>query len=181
MLEYKKVVCERVGIPTLSSLCKGEKMNKVEQFIIEHFEPQLETMGYCFADVEYIKVKDQQFLRLFIDTLDNETRIDIEDCEKVSRYLDEKLDAEAPMLNKEYILEVSSPGIERPLKRPKDFMKFIGELAEVRLYQAEDGVKKFVGTIESADENAVTFKTEEGKVYDLEYSAIAKANLYFEF
>lgn len=155
-------------------------MNTVEEFIYSHFEPQIEKLGFCFADVEYVKQKDAQYLRLFIDTLDSESKVDISDCETVSRFLDEKLDNEMPLLNSEYILEVSSPGIERPLKRIKDYQKFIGKMATVKLYKSLNGSKVITGEIFSVEENIITIKRDE-ELISLSIDEIAKGNLYFEF
>ena len=155
-------------------------MNKVEKFMFEHFEPQIEKLGYCFADVEYVKEKDSQYLRLFIDTLEKETRVDISDCEKVSRYLDEKLDLEALFLDKEYILEVSSPGIERPLKREKDFLSFLGSIIQIKLYKPVDRQKIFIGELLAINDRVIEIGVEEN-IYTFSLDDIAKANLYFEF
>lgn len=155
-------------------------MNTVEEFIYSHFEPQIEKLGFCFADVEYVKQKDVQYLRLFIDTLNSESSVDISDCETISRFLDEKLDNEMPLLNSEYILEVSSPGIERPLKRVKDYQKFIGKMATVKLYKPLDGTKVITGEIFSVEENMITIKRDE-ELISLSIDEIAKGNLYFEF
>lgn len=155
-------------------------MNTVEEFIFTHFEPQIEELGFCFADVEYVKQKDTQYLRLFIDTLDVTKKVDITDCEKVSRFLDGKLDNEMPMLKNEYILEVSSPGIERPLKRLKDYVKFTGNLVTIKLYKPINGSKTFIGEISEVNENNISIKVNE-EILSISLDEIAKANLYFEF
>ena len=157
-------------------------MNKVESFVFEYFEPQLKNLGYYFADVEYVRIKDNQYLKLYIDSLDGKS-ITISDCETVSRYLDEKLDCEVPMLNKEYILEVSSPGVERPLRRVSDYQKFLGSKIQVKLYKPLDNQKKYIGILNDViDELQIELKIFEKKqIIDIDIDNIAKANLYFEF
>lgn len=155
-------------------------MNKVESFVFEYFEPQLKNLGYYFADVEYVRIKDNQYLKLYIDSLDGKS-ITISDCETVSRYLDEKLDCEVPMLNKEYILEVSSPGVERPLRRVSDYQKFLGSKIQVKLYKPLDNQKKYIGVLNDViDELQIELKIFEKKQI-IDIDNIAKANLYFEF
>lgn len=155
-------------------------MNKVESFVFEHFEPQLKNLGYYFADVEYVRIKDNQYLKLYIDSLDGKS-ITISDCENVSRYLDEKLDCEVPMLNKEYILEVSSPGVERPLRRVSDYQKFLGSKIQVKLYKPLDNQKKYIGILNDViDELQIELKIFEKKQI-IDIDNIAKANLYCEF
>lgn len=155
-------------------------MNKVESFVFEYFEPQLKNLGYYFADVEYVRIKDNQYLKLYIDSLDGKS-ITISDCETVSRYLDEKLDCEVPMLNKEYILEVSSPGVERPLRRVSDYQKFLGSKIQVKLYKPLDNQKKYIGILNDViDELQIELKIFEKKQI-IDIDNIAKANLYFEF
>lgn len=155
-------------------------MNAVEEFIYKHYEPQIEAMGFCFADVEYVKQKDNQYLRLFIDTIDPNKKIDISDCETISRFLDEKLDQEVSLLQNEYILEVSSPGIERPLKRLKDYQKFLGQMATIKLYKPIYGAKSFTGEIISVNESIISIKVNED-ILNFSFDEIAKGNLYFEF
>ena len=155
-------------------------MNKVEAFIFEYFEPKLKSLGYCFADVEYIKLKDNQYLKLYIDSLDGKN-ITISDCEKVSRYLDEKLDNEVSMLNKEYILEVSSPGNERPLRRVNDYQMFLGSKIQVILYKPLDNQKQNIGVLNGViDELYIELQLLEKKQV-ISIDNIAKANLYYEF
>lgn len=155
-------------------------MNKVESYIWATYEPILEKEGLEFADVEYKREGPSLFLRLFIDQLDC-SPVTIEDCERASRLLNELMDQDPTFpIDKAYTLEVSSPGIERPLKRPRDFQKFKGEKIRVRLYQALDGEKSFVADLIDANEEKVELER-EGSPLSLCYKQIAKANIYFEF
>lgn len=155
-------------------------MNKVESYVWEIYEPALEDRGYEFADVEYKKEGPTLFLRLFIDHIDR-TPITIDDCEQVNRLLNDLMDQDTSFpIEKAYTLEVSSPGIERPLKRPRDFQKFAGEKVRFRLYQAVEGQKNFVAQVVKADDRGLTLDR-DGTTLELPYEAIAKANLYYEF
>jgi ribosome maturation factor RimP len=94
------------------------------------------------VDVEYVKERDF-YLRVF---LDKESGIELDDCQLISERLEEKLDA-LDLIQSQYYLEVSSPGLDRALKKEKDFLRHAGELVEVKLYSPLDGVKAFIGTL----------------------------------
>lgn len=143
--------------------------------------------GYELYNTEYVKEGRDWFLRVYIDKKqaqdqEEQTYIGTEDCEKVSRFLSEKLD-EADPIEQNYYLEVSSPGLDRPLIRPEHYERYTGHEIEVRLYKAVDGVKNIDGTLESFDPESgkLAVKDAQGKVYDLALSDIAKANLAVVF
>ncbi len=135
--------------------------------------PLVGDMGYEIWDVEYVREGAEQYLRV---TIDKEGGIDINDCERVHRAI-------MPLLeNYEWDhLEVSSPGAERTLKKVAHFVSAVGERAEIRLFAPDgDGKKSYVGEIVSADENAVTIKTDGGEI-SVPYSKIGKAKTLFDF
>lgn len=103
------------------------------------------TNKYAFelVDIEYIKEGSQWYLRVYID---NDKGITIDDCSNVSLELAKKLDEIDP-ITEAYILEVSSPGLDRPLKTTRDFHKYKGEIVEISLYKAIDGIKHFEGEL----------------------------------
>src|SRR5690606_31617296 len=105
--------------------------------------------------------------------------ITIDDCQAVSLVLDKKLDEEDPIRGS-YSLEVSSPGLERPLKKAKDFQRFAGRLAEIRTYSGVYGRKKFKGILQGLRDNQVLLEF-EGEVIEIPLDLIAKANLALEF
>ncbi|MFM9413187.1 ribosome maturation factor RimP [Peptococcus simiae] len=157
-------------------------MNATESYIEKHFASLLESYGFELVDVEYRKEGGDYFLRLFCDRLAEDEHIDLNDCEKINRLLGEALDQREDLpIKGAYRLEVSSPGIERPLKKPQDFIRFTGQLVSVKLYKAVDSLKTLVGSLEKADEEGITLVTSSGGSYQLAYTDIAKANLYFEF
>ena len=127
-------------------------MNKVAKRVWDLAQPVVEGLGCELWDVEYCKEAGRWFLRLY---LDKEGGVSIDDCEAVSRAMDEILDREDPV-PESYVFEVSSAGAERELKRPGDFERFIGEQVEVKHYQPIDGAKSHVGLLRGYDNGDVT-------------------------
>lgn len=115
-------------------------------------QPIVEDSGCEIYDVEYVKEGSDWYLRAYID---KEGGVDINNCEKVSRALSDKLDEE-DFIEDAYILEVSSPGLGRSLKKEKHFDKSIGELVDVKLYQPVEGQKEFSGKLISNGKNEIT-------------------------
>ncbi len=105
--------------------------------------PVAESLGYSLFDVEYVKEGPDYFLRLYITA---EAGITIEDCERMSRAIDPLLD-EADLIREHYYLEVSSVGLDRPLKKEKDFLYFMGEKIEVKLFRPLEGSNNWVGRL----------------------------------
>lgn len=114
--------------------------------------PVVEEEGCTLWDVEYVREAGSWYLRVFID---KDGGVGIDDCERISRRLDPLLD-EADPIPDSYVFEVGSAGAERELKRPGDFVQFMGAEVEVRLYQPLDGSKVYVGTLSGYDDGAVT-------------------------
>lgn len=114
--------------------------------------PVAEGLGYELFDVEYVKEGPDHFLRLFIT---KEGGIAIEDCEAMSRAIDPLLD-EADLIKDHYYLEVSSVGLDRPLKKEKDFRYFMGEMIEVKLFRAAEGSDYWVGQLTSYEDGRFT-------------------------
>ncbi|MBR3860411.1 MAG: ribosome maturation factor RimP [Oscillospiraceae bacterium] len=131
-------------------------MNRIAERVRELALPVAAELGLELWDVEYLREAGQWYLRVYIDKL--EGYVGIDDCERFSRALDPILD-EADPIAESYTFEVSSAGAERELKRPGDFQRFLGSLVEVRLYQARDGQKSYVGTLSAYDDGAVTIET----------------------
>lgn len=155
-------------------------MNKIESYVWENAEQFLIPLAIELADVEYLKEGSNWFLRIYIDKTD-ETKVSLEDCEKASRLLSEHLEEAVDRLtDKPYILEVSSPGIERVLKRPKDFKRFVKNMIVVKLYEQKNRSKMLKGLLLESDSETITLEVNNEKIKIL-YEEIAKANLYFEF
>ncbi len=124
------------------------------------------------VDVEYVKEHSTWVLRVYLDKPDG---IDLEDCQRVSQALDLKLDAEDPIPGA-YSLEVSSPGLERPLKKASDYQRFKGRLVKIRTYSGLHGRKRFEGILEGLRDENVVLKR-EGDTIEIPLELVAKANL----
>ena len=147
---------------TLSVLMKVRvRMSKAEQYesrVEKFLLPLMEENQFELVDVEYVKEAGQWYLRAYID---KEGGFTINDCEMVSRCLSDWLDKE-DFIPDSYILEVSSPGLGRPLKKEKDFERSVGKDVEIRLYKAENGLKEVSGTLTAWDKDTVTIDPGEG-------------------
>ena len=133
-------------------------MAKVTDLTAALAEPIVQEQGCSLWDVEYVREAGQWFLRVYID---KEGGVSIQDCEAVSRPLSDALD-EADPIEGSYVLEVSSAGADRPLKRPEHFRQFLGAQVEVRLYRALEGRKEYVGILAGYEAGDVTLQTEMG-------------------
>ncbi len=138
--------------------------------------PIAEQNGVSIYDVEYVKEGADYYLRAYIDKLEG---VNIVDCENVSRALSDALDKE-DFIPDAYILEVSSPGLGRSLKKDKHLAASIGEEVELKLFKAQDKVKEFVGVLESFDENSITINM-EGTTRSFTRSDIALIRLTLDF
>lgn len=136
------------------------------------------------VDIQYVKEGPNRFLRIFIEN--DDSGISFEDCKSVSSSVSEYLD-NCSTINDKYILEVSSPGLERPLKKPKDFKKFEGKLAEFKFYAPipELNLKKVTGYISNVDDNGLSIILNDTKksdeIINVNFDQIAASKLKFEF
>lgn len=127
--------------------------SRTEQLLM----PIIEANGFELVDVEYVKEGSSFYLRSYIDKPGG---ITIDDCELVSRALSELLDRE-DFIEDSYIMEVSSPGLLRPIKKDKDFLRNMGKAVEIRCFQMIDKQKEFTGTLLAYDTDTVTIQTDE--------------------
>ena len=139
--------------------------------------PIIEKNGYELVDVEYVREGSNWFLRAYVDKNGGFT---VNDCEKVSREFSDLLDKE-DFIEESYILEISSPGLGRPLKKDKDFERSIGEEVEVKLYKAFEEQKEFSGTLEAYDAQTVTIGFEDNTEKTFERKNIALIRLAIDF
>lgn len=140
-------------------------------------EPIVSEHGFETVDVEYVKEGSNWYLRAYIHKPGG---ITIDDLELVSRALSDRLDEE-DFIADSYILEVSSPGLGRPLKKEKDFARSIGEEIEVHLYKAINRQKEFVGLLKSYDKDGFTIETEDGEEITFSKAEVSLVRLTFEF
>ncbi|NLK38385.1 MAG: ribosome maturation factor RimP [Epulopiscium sp.] len=149
------------------------KGNQTEKKVTELLLPILEKENFELVDVEFVKEGPNWYLRIYVD---KEGGISIDDCETVSRALDKKMD-DASFIEQAYILEVSSPGIDRPLKKPEDFVKYAGEVVDVKLYKARDREKEFQGILKGLVDGVITLLDEDGKEMNFEQKEVASIRL----
>lgn len=139
--------------------------------------PIIEANNFELVDVEYVKEGSNYYLRVYADKEDG---ITIDDCVLISRALNEKLD-EDEFIEDAYILEVSSPGLGRPLKKDKDFIRSIGEDVELKLYRGIDGKKEFEGELVAFENDIVKIVTEDEIEMNFKREEIALIRLAFDF
>ena len=135
----------------------------------EQVVPVIENMGYEVVEVEYVKKSDGMNLTFYID---NEKGVQIEDCEKVSKAIDSLLDELNPTDDSPYILSVSSPGLDRPLKSDRDLKRNIDKEISITLFAKLDGQKKFEGKLINFDEKTITISVQD-KALTIEREKIA--------
>lgn len=153
------------------------KRETYEQKTEEILLPIMEKNGFELVDVEYVKEGGSWYLRAYIDKPGG---INVDDCEIVSRELSDILD-EKDFIDEAYILEVSSPGLGRPLKKEKDFKRSLGQEVEVRTYRMMDRKKEFIGILKDHDKDTVTIEMEDGSLKTFEKGDIALIRLAFDF
>ncbi len=127
----------------------------IQQRLEDRFERDIQELGFSLRYVEWIKEGAEQYLRFFISSPEG---ISVDDCEKVSRFLDPLLDSEIDLNQEGYILEVSSPGIEAPLRKERDYVEAIDAWISVKLYQKLDGKKQFEGILKRFDPSSITLE-----------------------
>ena len=143
-------------------------INKLEKII----EPILNDLGIELVDIEYVGEPKGLVLRIFID---KEGGVGLETCTRVNEELSPHLDVEG-LINQRYYLEVSSPGIERPLRKKKDFEKFTDEEIKVKTFQPVKERRKFKGILKKVDDIGIRVQC-DNDIYNIEFNNISKANL----
>lgn len=148
-----------------------------EQRTEELLKPIIEEYQFELVDVEYVKEGSEWYLRAYID---KEGGITVDDCELVSRRMSDLLDEE-DYVEGSYIFEVSSPGLGRPLKKEKDYIRSMGKEVEIRTYRAINKEKEFYGILKSYDDNNVTIEMDDKIEMTFAKSEIALIRLAFNF
>lgn len=137
--------------------------------------PLADRLGLELVEVTYVHEAGRWVLRAFIDKPGG---VNLDDCERFSREIDPALD-EVDFIPHAYVLEVSSPGLERPLKSPEDYQRFAGRLVQVGTYAPENGRKKFTGQLVGSNEDGVVIRVEEREI-TIPWNNISKARLAVE-
>ncbi len=140
-------------------------------------QPIIDEKGYELVDVEYVKEGSNWYLRAYVDKPEG---ITINDLEAVSRILSDKLDEE-DFISEAYILEVSSPGLGRPIKKDKHFDRNMGKEIEIHLYRAIDGSKQYVGLLKSYDKETITIENEDGSETTIDRVNVSLVREYIDF
>ena len=152
-------------------------MSKIEEKVEKLIKPKIEESGFELYDVEYAKEGKDYLLRIFIDS---EKGIDLNDCEKVNNAITDILD-EADYIKEQYFLEVSSPGIERVLKKDKHLKQNIGNKIELKLFKKdENGKKEYIGILEKIDDNNIIINIGDN-VINIERKDIAHIKIIYNW
>ncbi len=155
----------------------GGNRSRIAEIVRALISPVADQLGYILWNVEYVKEGADMILRI---TIDKPEGITIEDCEQMTRAIDPLLD-EADPIPDSYLLEVSSPGIERELSRPEHFAACVGEDVELRLFAPIEGSKVWQGVLEGLDqENHIVITTPQGQM-SFDPATVSRVKTVFEF
>ena len=152
-------------------------LSNIESKVEKLIKDIIADLGYELYDIQYVKEGKDNYLRIFID---KDGIVDINDCEKVNNAINDILDSDGP-INESYYLEVSSPGLERVLRKKEHFEKQIGNEIQVKLYKAIDGKKELLGILKSITDDTFTIQV-DGKTIeiDLKDTSVVKTTFDFE-
>ena len=151
-------------------------MRRDQTHLWELFEPVVDGLGYELIEIEHFPNPKHGVLRLYID---KEGGVNVDDCSTVSRQISALIDVEDP-INGQFNLEVSSPGSDRPLRRLKDFQRFVGSLVKLKSVMPLEGQRNFKGRLLEATEETIVIETDSEEI-SLPMSAIDKARIVPEF
>ncbi len=152
-------------------------MSKIEDMVLEISDNLSKEMNFFVVDAEYKKEGSDKVLRVYID---KDGGVGLDDCEVFSRALEEILDKEDP-IPEAYNLEVSSPGLDRQLKKEREFLYYIGRKVQVKLYKAIDGKKEFDGILKDYKDKKAYIELSDNVVVEVNPKDSVYIRLYFEF
>lgn len=151
-------------------------MKQAPDHLVKLIEPIVEGLGYECVGIEYNPHPKNGLLRIYID---QDQGIHVDDCSKVSHQISGMLDVEDPIQGN-YHLEVSSPGIDRPLFKLEQFEQFIGSIAKINLYKPVDNRRKVSGRIQKIEGDIIQLDV-DGQMFEIPFQSISKANLESEY
>ena len=152
--------------------------NKLADDIARQALPTVQSMGFDLADTELVKEGANWYLRFFIEHLASDDPVNLDDCQQVSESLSKWLDETDPVPYA-YFLEVSSPGIERPLKKEKDFLRFRGHMVQVGAFAPIGGKKRLVGLLGAVDDKELILQM-EGQEIQIPRDKISSVRLFWD-
>ena len=153
-----------------------EGNNQIVEKITEIVNPFVEEMNLSLVDVEYVQDGAYWYIRIFIENLNGD--LSIEDCSKLSSKIEDKIEK---LIEHKFFLEVSSPGLERPLKKIEDYIRFTGEKITLHLkHKLLDDKKQFKAIIKEVNGNNIIFLIDKKEI-EIKFNEIRKANILFEF
>ena len=150
-------------------------MEKILEILEEKMEEHLNELGLELADIEYVSEGGYNYLRIYVEKPDGNTSLD--DCVELSGRIDNIADE---LINEKFYLEVSTPGLERKLKRPKDFTRFTGRKVKIYTKSQVEEKKTFEGKLEKFENETIFLLDDTGKVYEIPFSKLKKSNLIYE-
>jgi ribosome maturation factor RimP len=154
-------------------------MGKQDEKLLDKVEallnPVIEPMELELVDMEYLQDGGYWYLRIYLERLDGD--ISLDECAKVSNSISEDVDN---LIEDKFFLEISSPGLERPLKKEKDFQRFVGEKIKVILKHKLEDSRNWTGILEKYENSTVYLNTGE-KILEIPFNEIKKSNIVFEF
>lgn len=151
--------------------------NRVEKIAEKLVMPIIENENFELVDIEYKKEGSNWYLRIYIDKPGG---ITLDDCQKVSEHLSDELDKEDP-IKENYFLEVSSPGLDRPLKKESDFIRFKGEIVEIKLYEPLNGNKVIEGELLGLENGTIKVNVADVGLVELPKDKVALTRLAIKF
>ena len=151
-------------------------MANIEEKVQSLIEKKVEDLGYKLYDVQYVKEGKDHFLRVYIDKTDG---INLEDCEIVNNAISDELD-KVDYIKEMYFLEISSPGIERILRKEKHFQENIGNKIDIKLFKPIEGKKEYQGILRKYKEDKLEVE-EEGKIIELDKKNISLVKLHYDW
>ena len=152
-------------------------MGPVEQQVTRLLEPTVSGLGYELWGVEYLPQSRSGLLRLYIES---DEGITLEDCERVSNQVSAVLDVEDPIRGS-YRLEVSSPGMDRPLFKPEHYARMVGERLKLRTHHPKDGQRNFTGVLTAMEDNTLYIRMDDGHEAALAFDEIEKGHVVAQF
>lgn len=151
---------------------KENILKKIETIVT----PVVSEMALSLVDIEYLQDGGYWYVRIYVENLEGD--ITLEDCAAISNKIDEDIDK---LIEQRFFLEVSSPGIERPLKKMEDYLRFKGEKVKLSLKHKVDDNKNYEGIIADCKDSIIYLEINNEKVMEIPFSEVRKANLVYEF